>query len=181
MLSLCGSVASLVQSTTRPKTCWRLRSTSRTNRSRLRTGNLPDSLKSPTDRLLRLGSWRTWTTAWELEKWVPTMILKFLYKITCKSAVLDIPVIWLNGPPRLWFPPDGSAKKDNNASTLQFKTKYMVVFKTIYLFFLLCTALWWQIKRRGGPFILTLMLAISCVPVIRMITRHHNNSFKYCL
>ena len=29
------------------------------------------------------------------------------------------------------FPPDGSAWKDNNASTLQFKTKYMVVFKTI--------------------------------------------------
>ena len=29
------------------------------------------------------------------------------------------------------FPPDGSALKDNNASTLQFKTKYVVVFKTI--------------------------------------------------
>ena len=29
------------------------------------------------------------------------------------------------------FPPDGNALKDNNASTLQFKTKYVVVFKTI--------------------------------------------------
>ena len=29
------------------------------------------------------------------------------------------------------FPPDGGAQKENNASTLQFKTKYVVVFKTI--------------------------------------------------
>ena len=29
------------------------------------------------------------------------------------------------------FQPDGSAQKDNNANTLQFKTKYMVMFKTI--------------------------------------------------
>ena len=37
------------------------------------------------------------------------------------------------------------------ASTLQFKAKFVFVFKTIWLVFLLWTALWWRIERRGGP------------------------------
>ena len=39
------------------------------------------------------------------------------------------------------LPPEGSAYKVNNVSPLQFKTKYVFVFKTIWLNFLLCTAL----------------------------------------
>ena len=36
---------------------------------------------------------------------------------------------------------------------MQLKTKYLFVFKTIYLTFLLCTALWWESKSGAGPLV----------------------------
>ena len=50
------------------------------------------------------------------------------------------------------FATRGQCIKGKQCYPLQFKTKYVLVFKTIQLIFLLCTALWWQIERGGGSF-----------------------------
>ena len=60
------------------------------------------------------------------------------------------------------------------------KTKYVFVLKTIQLIILLCTALWWQIKRRGGPLSFTNKLTLPLVFTVTNFCLGANSSGK-CL
>ena len=49
------------------------------------------------------------------------------------------------------LPPEGIAQKENKLDC--FEHKHICCFKLqcAIIVYLLCTALWWQIERRGGP------------------------------
>ena len=48
------------------------------------------------------------------------------------------------------LPPEGSAKKENKLDCFELKHIFCFKLHCAGIVYLLCTALWWQIIRRGG-------------------------------
>ena len=49
------------------------------------------------------------------------------------------------------LPPEGSAKKENKLDCFEHKHIFCFKLQCAGIVYLLCTAIWWQIKRRSGP------------------------------
>ena len=49
------------------------------------------------------------------------------------------------------LPPEGSTKKENKLDCFEHEHIFCFKLQCASIVYLLCTALWWQIKRRGGP------------------------------